>query len=184
MSLSNEENTPEDLSSDSFSDHQVYAAMPTMHKASSDRSFCIFRIFTLRRWRFNSQTLWLQVADAEQSTLYDSLHLPTATEGDDSLSSGKSEAKRDPMCRMLPFSHAHKKSLVVGNVYMKHITQNTVSKRQWRNYHVPLKKHQATILKLNVLHYIAQNKVLIPDAVTFGNASVDFRSFIWIKWQC
>jgi len=42
--------------------------------------------------------------------------------GDVGLSSGKPEAKRDPMGRMLPFSQACKKSLVVGNVSLKHIT--------------------------------------------------------------
>lgn len=152
-----------------------------MQKASSHCYFCSFRTFTPQRLRFNSQTLWLQVADAEQSVLGFTVCVATIPEGDKGFSSGKSEAKRGPMCRMLPFKPG-----------MQQVTSGwqRLSEGQWKNCHVHFKKHQAMIQKLIALQYTAQNKVFIFEAVTPGNTieyeyfyfSVDFIHFTWIKW--
>lgn len=107
------------------------------------------------------------------------LHAATITERGKGFSSGKSEAKRGPKCRMLPFKSG-----------MQEVTSGwqCLSEAQWKNCHVHFKKHQAMTQKLIALQYTAQNKVLILEAVTLGNAieyesfyvSVDFIHFTWI----
>lgn len=47
-------------------------------------------------------------------------------QGDVGLSSGKSEAKKDPMSRKLPFSQTYKKTLLVGNLSERYNTEHNV----------------------------------------------------------
>lgn len=99
-------------------------------------------------------------------------YVPTITEGDKGFSSGKSEAKRGPVCRMLPFKSG-----------MQEVTSGwqCVSEAQWKNCHVNFKIAASHDTKAHCI--TAQNKVLILEAVSPGNTTEheSFFIFLWIS---